>query len=169
MYAQFFISRSSVRCFFAVIITIYLSSCNSSKKDDTSGSPEVLKSTQAQTVSEKKVDLPVYMVEGEKLYTQHCLTCHQSNGKGVSGLNPPIDNTEYVTGDKDRLLKIIIDGSNVGLVVKGSTYSNAMPAFGTLSDSEIANIASYIRKSFGNSAEAIMEEEVAAYKENKNG
>jgi len=170
MIAHFLISRSWVRFFFTVIITIYSGGCNSIKKDDKSESQEVLKDTRAKTVSdsEKEIDLPIYMVQGEKLYTQHCLTCHQSNGKGVSGLNPPINNTEYVTGEKDRLLKIIIYGSNVGLVVKGSTYSNAMPAFGALSDLQIANITSYIRSSFGNNAEAITEEEVSAYRANKN-
>lgn len=102
------------------------------------------------------------MVEGEKVYTQHCLLCHQSDGSGVSGLNPPLKGTEYVTGNKGRLLKIILNGSNLGLVVNGSTYSNAMPAFGMLSDGEIANVTSYIRNSFGNSAAVIMADEVRA-------
>ncbi len=81
---------------------------------------------------------------------------------GVSGLNPPLKGTEYVTGDQERLLKIVLNGSNVGLVVNGSTYSNAMPAFGMLSDEDIANVTSYIRKSFGNSAVSISADEVSA-------
>lgn len=121
-------------------------------------------STQA-TVSqeiEAAIDLPGHMVEGEKVYTQHCLLCHQSNGAGVPGLNPPLNGTEYVVGDKDRLLEIVLYGSNVGLLVNGSVYSNAMPAFKMLGDEDIANVTSYIRNSFGNAADPITADEVVA-------
>ncbi|NNE76754.1 MAG: cytochrome c [Pricia sp.] len=170
MWVRNFFSKSGCVALLGLLMVIQFSSCNSSKKEDKSGS-DLLRGDQVRTQSEseKNVDLPIYMVEGGKLYTEHCLTCHQYNGKGVSGLNPPLDHTEYVTGDKERLLKILINGSSEGLVVKGSTYSNVMPPFEALSNSEIAHIASYIRNSFGNTAEPISEEEVAAYKMNTNG
>lgn len=103
-------------------------------------------------------------VEGKALYLEHCMICHQMDGSGVSGLNPPLIDTEYVGGDKDRLLGILLNGSNVGLNVNGSTYSNAMPSFRALSDADIAHISSYIRNSFGNKAEPVTEEEVASYR-----
>lgn len=103
-----------------------------------------------------------YMVAGKRGYEQYCLSCHQESGSGVSGLNPPLKNTEYVTGDKNRLLSIVMLGSNVGLKVNGATYANAMPAFDYLRDQEIADITSYIRNSFGNSAIPVTIEEVAA-------
>src|SRR5680860_168976 len=132
-------------------------------KDDISGQenttipvapePEFISRVNAQTVN------------GEKVYELYCLVCHQVGGGGVSGLNPPLKDTEYVLGDKDRLLDIILKGSNVGLSIKGSTYSNAMPGFGTLSDEDIANVATYIRKSFGNNADPITKEEVSRYRQ----
>ena len=48
--------------------------------------------------------------------------------------------------------------------IKGSTYSNAMPGFGSLSDEDIANVATFIRNSFGNSADPITIEDVARYR-----
>ncbi len=115
----------------------------------------------------KDTPLPEYMVAGEKVYTQYCLVCHQVTGSGVPGLNPPLKQTEFVTGDIDRLLGIILNGSNVGLVVNGSTYANAMPAFQSLSDEDIAYVSSYIRNSFGNAATEITPPEVTAYRSKK--
>lgn len=144
-------------------------SCKERKETDQETSEGVTTKTSVSVGTETTKDLPAYMVEGEKVYTQHCLLCHQSNGSGVSGLNPPLKGTEYVTGDQERLLKIMLNGSNVGLVVNGSTYSNAMPAFGMLSDEDIANVTSYIRNSFGNSAESISAEEVRAVRTKTKG
>ncbi len=109
-------------------------------------------------------DTPAFMANGEKVYVENCLVCHQADGKGVSGLNPPIFNSEYVNGDKSRLLKILFKGSNEGLVVQGTTYSNAMPGFATLNDTAIAHVASYIRNSFGNSTDSITIEQVARFR-----
>lgn len=100
------------------------------------------------------------MKAGKAVYEQYCMTCHQANGKGVSGLNPPLIGTDYVTGDKHRLIDIILQGSNVGLEVNGMVYSNAMPAHSFLSDQAIADVLSYIRNSFGNQADTITVAEV---------
>ncbi len=101
-----------------------------------------------------------FMIAGRELYHQHCLVCHQQNGGGVSGLNPPLRDTEYVLGDKERLISILLNGSNVGLLIKGISYANAMPGFSNLSDEEIAHVASYIRNSWGNAAEPVNSSEV---------
>ncbi|MGB5370140.1 MAG: cytochrome c [Flavobacteriaceae bacterium] len=148
---------------------LWIISCKERKETDQETSESETTKTTVSLEAETTMDLPAYMAEGEKVYTQHCLLCHQSNGSGVSGLNPPLKGTEYVTGDQERLLKIMLNGSNVGLVVNGSTYSNAMPAFGMLSDEEIANVTSYIRNSFGNAASAITSDVVRAIRTNTKG
>jgi mono/diheme cytochrome c family protein len=151
---------------FAILCVI---SCKDRKETDQETSEGGTTTTSVSVGTETTMDLPAYMVEGEKVYTQHCLLCHQSNGAGVSGLNPPLIGTDYVVGDKDRLLEIILYGSNVGLVVNGSTYANAMPAFQTLNDEDIANVSSYIRNSFGNSAQGITTNEVIAIRSKTKG
>ncbi|HEA21979.1 hypothetical protein LCGC14_0450470 [marine sediment metagenome] len=112
----------------------------------------------------ESADVPEYMAEGQKIYAQYCLSCHQVNGTGVSRLNPPLKDTDYVLGDKNRLLGILVNGSNVGLDIRGETYSNAMPSFKQLDDNELANVASYIRNSFGNSAAPITVGEVSTFR-----
>lgn len=139
--------------------------CENAKKDKElklSKGTEIHSKTD--TVEVKETSL--YLVEGKKVYDQYCMVCHQVTGDGVQRLNPPLDGSEYVLGNKAALLDIIINGSNKGLTVKGETYANAMPPFSSLHDQEIADVASYIRNSFGNSATAIAVEEVIAFRSN---
>lgn len=137
-----------------------LFSCNGVKKESIEGREQPAAAEPALTDKSTPDPQPEYMEKGKALYGQHCLVCHQANGGGVTGLNPPLKQTEYVTGDKERLIRIVINGSNQGLLVNGMTYSNAMPAFPALSNEEIAHITSYIRNSFGNSASPVSVTEV---------
>ena len=159
------------KLFLTILSILVLSSCNSRSKNEKEKHP----GTMTQTGSSSKLStepietvVPDYIEEGKKIYLKNCLVCHQSTGEGVPGLNPPLTNTSYVLGDKGKLLDILINGSDVGLVVKGSTYSNAMPSFGSLNDTAISKVASYIRNGFGNSAEPITVEDVAAFRLNTN-
>lgn len=97
---------------------------------------------------------------GKAVYDTYCLTCHQADGYGVPGLNPPIVKTEWVLGDKTRLINVVLKGLNTPININGQTYRNPMPAHAFLTDSEIANVLSYIRSNFGNKASAIKAEEV---------
>ncbi|MFX7824815.1 c-type cytochrome, partial [Acinetobacter baumannii] len=58
------------------------------------------------------VDIKASVQRGKKVYTQYCLACHQSDGGGVPRMNPPLQKTEYVLGDKKRLINIVLKGSN---------------------------------------------------------
>ncbi|MGK6352460.1 c-type cytochrome [Parapedobacter sp. DT-150] len=114
-----------------------------------------------ETAAEPPVELSPGMKAGKVVYDQYCATCHQQNGSGVPNLNPPLTKTDYVTGDKERLIRIVLNGSNEGLEVNGMVYSNAMPAHVFLKDEEVAQVLSYIRNSFGNRADTLTAEEVA--------
>lgn len=144
-------------------MVVLCQNCNFSKENTEKNMRTESKEEQVK-VDSKTVSAETEFVEGRALYTEHCMICHQTDGSGVSGLNPPLIATEYVVGDKDRLLGIVLNGSNVGLEVNGSIYSNAMPSFRALSDIEIAHISSYIRNSFGNRASPVTEEEVTTYR-----
>lgn len=98
---------------------------------------------------------------GEKLYYQYCSACHQLNGQGASGRFPPIVNTDWVTGNKERLIQVILNGMEGSLEVDGEVYNGVMPQHGFLKDDEIAQVLTYIRSSFGNDASEITSVEVA--------
>lgn len=98
---------------------------------------------------------------GQLTYEQNCLTCHQANGSGVPNLNPPLRGTDWVLGDKTRLINVLLKGLQ-GQEIEGDMYDNAMPAHDFLEDTQIADVLTYIRSNFGNKAEAITADEVKA-------
>jgi mono/diheme cytochrome c family protein len=98
---------------------------------------------------------------GQLIFEQNCLTCHQANGSGVPNLNPPLRGTDWVTGDKTRLINVLLKGLQ-GQEIEGDMYDNAMPAHDFLDDTQIADVLTYIRSNFGNKASAVTADEVKA-------
>lgn len=97
---------------------------------------------------------------GKALYATYCLTCHQADGGGVPNLNPPLIQTSYVTGGKEPLIKIILNGFTSHVDIDGESYSNNMPPFEWLKDQQIADILTYIRNNFGNKGNAVLQTEI---------
>lgn len=97
---------------------------------------------------------------GKLLYTQYCMSCHQADGGGVPRMNPPLIKTDYVLGNKTRLIKVLLLGLNENVEIDGEYYSNPMPAQANLKDQEIADVLTFVRNSFGNKASAVTAGEV---------
>lgn len=101
------------------------------------------------------------MLAGGILYNTYCASCHQQNGKGDNSRFPPLAGSEWVTGDKKRLIDVILNGLQGEIKVSGQTWDGLMPAHGGfLNDHAVASIATYIRKRFGNNADAVSSIEV---------
>ena len=92
-------------------------------------------------------------LEGSILYKSYCASCHQGNGKGDNNRFPSIAASEFVTGDKNRLINILVNGLQGAIKVNGKTFNGIMPPqSGILDDHAIASIATYVRNRFGNNA-----------------
>lgn len=107
------------------------------------------------------------IANGKNIYTRNCLTCHQADGLGVQRMNPPLAGTEYVLGDKSRLIRIVLKGFSEDVEIKGQYYSNIMPGLDFLTDKEVADVLTYVRNSFGNKASRILPEEVKKLRDRK--
>lgn len=94
-------------------------------------------------------------VDGKALFAAQCAACHQATGKGLPGVFPPLDGSEWVHGDARVLANILLHGINGEITVAGTAYQGSMPAFAQLSDQELAGIASFIRASWSNQAEPL--------------
>lgn len=106
------------------------------------------------------------MTRGLTLYRTHCATCHGVNGQGVEPLAPPLYDSEYVSGPKDRLVLIALHGMQGPVHVNGKLYemSAVMPGIANspeLSDEDIVSILNFVRNAFSTSPRTINTEDIA--------
>jgi mono/diheme cytochrome c family protein len=99
---------------------------------------------------------------GKTIYTTYCLACHQADGSGVPGLNPPLIKTKWVLGDKKQLITILLKGMDEPIEVDGEEYSNVMASHAFLKDQEVADVLNYVRNNFGNKASGVTSADVKA-------
>ena len=111
------------------------------------------------------------MAAGLAVYNKPtCVACHQPNGLG-GGANPPLAGSEWVLEpDPARLIRIVLHGLQGPIEVKGQSYNAAMlPWKDSLTDAEIANVLTYIRKAWGNDAPAVTTNVVTEIRETTSG
>ncbi len=99
---------------------------------------------------------------GRAVFARTCVICHQANGQGMPGTFPPIAGSHIATGDKARLIRLVLHGLQGPITVEGRAYNGMMPAWKALSDAEVAAVLTFVRSSFGNAADAVTVAEVAA-------
>ncbi len=100
--------------------------------------------------------------EGERVYGSVCITCHQADGAGLPPAFPPLAGSAVAIGDAEVMIKIVLSGLTCEMTRGGTTFNGMMtPWASALSDAEIAAVLTYVRSNFGNSAEAVTEEQVA--------
>jgi nitrite reductase (NO-forming)/hydroxylamine reductase len=102
------------------------------------------------------------MQAGEKVFQVVCMACHQADGKGLPTVFPPLAGSDYLLGNKDRAVGIVVNGLQGEVVVNGNKFNNVMPAMVQLSDAEIADALTYVMNSWGNAAGAVSMSAVAA-------
>src|SRR3954469_4883886 len=101
---------------------------------------------------------------GKKVFSANCQTCHQANGLGVAGQYPPLAGSEFTTGGSRRPAMIVLKGLQGPVKVKGQEYGSAVmqPWDKTLTDAKIADVLTYERSEWGNSASPVTAEQIAA-------
>jgi mono/diheme cytochrome c family protein len=102
---------------------------------------------------------------GQKIYGANCSACHGATGTGLAGEFPPLAGNPMVTGSADKVIAAVKNGLTGAVSVNGKSYSGAMPAWkGKLSNTDIADVITYIRSAWGNKADAVTEAQVEASK-----
>jgi len=127
--------------------------------------------------SGNSVDVSKEFPKGATLFRSICQTCHSPDGNGINGLAPPLNKSDWVTGDKSRLIKVILYGLNGPITIGTKVYkspeiSGEMPALASnsnFSDEDIAQVANYIRNSWSNKGDKISKEAVSEIREKYKG
>ena len=104
---------------------------------------------------------------GKKIYNSNCVSCHLTNGLGVSTIFPPLSGSKWVSSDPGIICKILINGIKGEMVVNGKKYGskNLTPCLPkNLTDREIAHVVTYVRQAWSNSAPEVTEKQVTRYR-----
>lgn len=83
-----------------------------------------------------------------RTFIDNCAACHQVQGTGLLGAIPPLARNPAVTAAEPyNVIAVVLQG------LKADARFGAMPSFaGRLSDEQIADLANYVRTSWGNTA-----------------
>jgi mono/diheme cytochrome c family protein len=96
------------------------------------------------------------MDAGRAVFVTHCVICHRSDKREENGGYPPLPHNTIVQGrDPSTVIQVILNGSQSIALADKQTSSYSMPSFATLSDAEVASVATYIRNSWGNRGSAV--------------
>lgn len=98
---------------------------------------------------------------GKVVYGTLCGQCHKPDGMGQAGLAPPLVDSEWVLSDRDRLIKIVLHGLRGPIEVNGQPWDMDMPQMQILSDDEVANVLTYVRREWEHDAEPVTPADVA--------
>lgn len=110
---------------------------------------------------QQKKPIEQSIADGEEIYQDFCLQCHLSNGEGVSGIYPPLANSDYLFDDIDRSIRNIKYGLSGPIIVNDEEY-NAVMLNNGLDDEEISDVMNYILNSWGNKTNEIITKERVA-------
>jgi mono/diheme cytochrome c family protein/glucose/arabinose dehydrogenase len=117
------------------------------------------------------------LLAGKQLFKVNCQVCHGDDGNGIKGLGAPLNESNWVQGDKAKLLSVVLYGLTGPIKVGDKTYqppdvAGAMPGMNTndkLTNQDVAYIVSYIRKAWNNKAGVITEEDVKTVRQKYKG
>jgi mono/diheme cytochrome c family protein len=93
---------------------------------------------------------------GARLYLDNCAACHRPDGRGYEGVFPALaGNPVLASKAEDSVIRIILQGMQTPRTAAAPAQFT-MPAFGwRLSDQDVADVASFVRASWGNGAAAV--------------
>lgn len=97
----------------------------------------------------------------KNVYDSICTSCHQADGKGLPGAFPTLAGSEWVTGDPETPIRIVLLGLSGPIDVAGAKFNAVMPPRTELNDEQIAEAVTHVRSHFGNSASAVDAAKVA--------
>ena len=110
---------------------------------------------------------------GQEIFRSVCFACHGFDGRGMpapgqSGgtIAPPLAGSKTVV-QGDALLRVLLQGLTGP--VNGRTYGAQMIPMGTNTDDWIADVACYVRKSFGNEGTLVTRRDVKRVRNSTEG
>ncbi len=101
---------------------------------------------------------------GEKIFSEKCMLCHQPGGVGAPPIYPPLAKSDWLKGNREGAILAVVQGLGDSIKVNGVAYQNVMPAQ-MLDDGQVADVLSFVARSWGNEVSAFSPEEVKTVRE----
>ncbi|HLF30716.1 MAG TPA: cytochrome D1 domain-containing protein [Xanthomonadales bacterium] len=108
------------------------------------------------------VSLKERIAKGKKLYSVNCAACHQAEGQGLKGAFPPLAGSDKLAEGPAFAINAVLNGLSGPITVNGEDYNAVMPALAYLSDSDVADIVTFVMNSWNNPGGEVGAAEVAA-------
>jgi mono/diheme cytochrome c family protein len=99
---------------------------------------------------------------GAQAYRAQCMGCHGADGAGIGALFPPLGgNANLLAADPSSVINLILNGA-IPLVQQGTPAPYRMAPYRLVfDDRQVADIATFIRQSWGNQAGPVSADQVA--------
>ena len=146
----------------SLLLAVPVLALGACSKDAPGDSAKAAGDTAVHTAEAAVATVDELMAKGERVYNANCAACHQPNGKGLTGAFPPLANSDYLEGDRKKVMTAALFGLSGPITVNGVEYNGVMPSMGYLPDEDLAAVLTYVFKSWGNDGAAVSVGEVAA-------
>lgn len=141
-------------------IVIAVAAC---EKEETTPGPSDDDAVAVQAGEATSRTLEERMSSGKRIYAAHCSACHLAEGQGLAGVFPPVAESSYLAENgTDAAVSAILNGLSGAITVNGIEYNGAMPNLSYLSDSEIADVVTFVMNSWKNPGGEVNSDQVAA-------
>jgi glucose/arabinose dehydrogenase/mono/diheme cytochrome c family protein len=123
----------------------------------------VLKNMDSKANAKKMEELRAALPRGYKIFNTVCQTCHGKSGEGIASMAPPLNESNWVNGNKKAFISIVLFGLTGPVEVHGKLYkapeiNGDMPGIGgsdEFSDADIAQLLTFLRSAWKNKADKV--------------
>jgi len=89
---------------------------------------------------------------GADIFNSNCVICHQSDGKGITGMYPPLADSigSYAAIPEGRayLVHVVAFGMTGAISVHGQLYNGVMQPWQKFTDENVAQVLNYVLTTF---------------------
>ena len=143
--------KITYKSLFIIATSLLMASCNTTSEKKNENNSFQQKENDTQT------NLQKCMERGNAIYSDFCVQCHMTNGKGIPNNYPPLVGSNWLTEKRKGSIRAVKYGQSGKIEVNGVTYEGVMTTMG-LSDMEFADVLNYVMNSWGNNGNRIVTE-----------
>lgn len=120
--------------------------------------PSLILASIALAACQTQADAPdVSAARGEHVFSEHCSTCHGAGGAGIEPWYPSLQRLADMRRPSEMIETVITGRFRRGGEINGHTIP-IMPAWGQLSDADVAAVVNYIQSNWGEGQPVTLED-----------